>query len=770
MAVVISAQTAEFSRAMAVSNAQLKSFQGTVRALGASLGITFGGYTIYRGLSYGIGVLADFEKEMSAVRSVTNASDAEFNTLSRSALDLGRSTLYGAQAVASLQLAYSRLGFTTREIIDASSATIDLATATGEDLAKSADIAGVTIRAFGLQANETRRVADILAVGFNKTALGLDNFGEAIKYVAPIAAAQNITLEETVAVLGTLADAGIRGSLAGTATRKIFSLLGGTTGTINERFKQLAASGFTNADAFDEVGRTAQSALLTLVKYNDKTDELTKATKSANGEIANMAAVMAENLSGDFTRLRNAVDGLILSFEHSDKIREFTRNITALINVIGQNKGGQLSDGLDELAKSIAGENGLIGGEKYINSLIENLKILRIEAGKPIDEGAIEGLKLRYKLTKEEAEKLVNAINEINKAQSFDEAELGKFKAFNERLKNETQDYKGLINAANQYKRTVHDEIEALRARGKALIDSRLPVAAGEDSNDKEIKFINEQIRSLRHVNDLINQYAEANKEVAKAVPVPEQKEQLGLIQQLEKKIKDFGDAIKTSMNPKDILSYTQSIKLLSEEIDKLTGKKPSVELPIQNVFNQAPDGDVLSIESITAKFKKIKEDLGYTVKEIERGFINLNEMAADFAITFAQVLGEGLGSGFQDFGKTLLLGIAKFMRQFGVQLIALGIGAQSLKKLFAQPAVAIAAGIALVAAAGAVASHAQGGLNAAAGGGGGGVASARYADRSDAALEITGEVVVVQKGSDLVGAITAQNFKANRTGGKRLG
>lgn len=745
MAVVISGQTAEFNKAMAQSSGALKSFQNTVRQVGAAIGVSFGTYGVYQGLKYGITVIAGFEKEMSAVRAITNATDQEFQQLSKSALDLGRSTLYGAQSVASLQLAYSRLGFTTKEIIDASSATIDLATATGEDLAKSADIAGVTIRAFGLKASETRRVADILAVGFNKTALGLDNFGEAIKYVAPIAAANNVTLEETTALLGTLADAGIRGSMAGTSLRKIISDLDKNGKPLNERLADLAKKGFSSADAMDEVGRTAYASLLTLVKYTDKTNELTKATQGANGEIAKMAAVMSENLTGDATKLKNAFDGLILTFEHSDTIREFTRALTTLLNVASGNNKGQLNDLLSLLGRGI-GEG---ASQQIIDNFIEDLKVLRYLTGEPIDENsAVAQLALRFKLSKDEAIKLRDAIREVNKAQTDNEIEIENFKKFDERIKKETLDYKGLAASAALYKQSIHEEIESLRERGKVLLASRdQSKQPGADVFDADIKSLNERIRVLKGVNALINEYVESNKENIKAV-------------------QSETDNVEKSAAAYDAL--VKQRELFLQQAKDFAGTN--------NAFNQDPfsgKGSPLDPKNLEKGVKGMKEYLAQLKtwgSDVQDVYADITGEVTKFTTNFVEAFGAGLVNNFQNFGQNILFALADFMKAFGKQLIAIGVGALALKVAIKNPLVAIAAGIALVAAAGAVASKAQSNLNNVGGGGSVGAVSARAADRRASDFELSGQVVMVQKGTDLVGVINAQNFRANRVGGKKIG
>jgi hypothetical protein len=323
---------------MAKASGLMNGFSSQIQGIGHQMGLTFGTVGIFMGLKHGLNVIKDFEKAMSEVRAITNATDGEFKALRDSALELGRTTKFTAQEVAQLQVALGRLGFSNTEIIDSTAAILKLSVATGEDLAKSGDIAGATLRAFNLEAKEMQRVVDVMTSSFNKSALGLDNFGESMKFVAPVAAAAGISIEETTAMLGVLADAGIRGSLAGTSLRKIISDVGGESGTLTEKLESLAAKGLTGADAMDEVGRTAYASLLILANHTDKVNEAAEAYRNAAGESDKMAEKMEDNLAGDITKLTSALDGFILKFsEGAGAVRELTQALTELVGFFSDN-------------------------------------------------------------------------------------------------------------------------------------------------------------------------------------------------------------------------------------------------------------------------------------------------------------------------------------------------------------------------------------------------------------------------------------------------
>src|SRR5690606_31067532 len=352
LSVRIDANTKQFGVALNALNQQLNKFGATVNAQTASisnfekriatiqrslgsLGVAFGAFQIGTVIVDSVRRIADFEKQMDTVAAIAGATGEEFERLREDALRLGAASQFTATQVAELQTEYGRLGFTTDEIIAATEATIDLATATGEDRAKSADVAGSTIRAFGLSAEETGRVVDVMAESFNRTALGLDNFTESMKYVAPVARAANISVEETTALLGILADSGIRGSSAGTALRRIITDLAKDGRPLQERLKELAAQGLNLSGAMDEVGRSAQTALLVLTNNTDRVDELTTSFNNAAGAAKETAAIMRDNLAGDIEKLKSAWDGFILSLDKSDgSLREVIRGLTQLVESI----------------------------------------------------------------------------------------------------------------------------------------------------------------------------------------------------------------------------------------------------------------------------------------------------------------------------------------------------------------------------------------------------------------------------------------------------
>ena len=289
----------------------------------------------------GLGAIAvntfqGFELQMAKVRAVSGATGAEFEALSKNAKDLGASTIFSAQQVAELQTEFAKLGFTASEITQVTEATLALAQATDSDLARAAEVAGSTLRAFQMNASETGRVTDVMAKSFSTSALDMETFAESMKYVAPVAQSAGLSIEETTSMLAVMANAGIKGSQAGTSLRRIISELGAGSEPVTEKIKQLANAGIGLADAKDEVGRSAQSALLVLAGGVDQIDPTTASLQDAAGAAKAMAGIMDNTAFGAMKALQSAFEGLMISIGEivATAFTPFVKGLTSMVQGI----------------------------------------------------------------------------------------------------------------------------------------------------------------------------------------------------------------------------------------------------------------------------------------------------------------------------------------------------------------------------------------------------------------------------------------------------
>ncbi len=296
-------------------------------------------------------IMRDFEQQMATVRAITGATDKEFAKLQKSAKELGATTQFTASEVGKLQEEYAKLGFTTDQILDASEATLELATATGSDLAQSAKVAAATINGFGLEAKDTQKIVDVMAKSFTSSALDLSKFETAMSAVAPVASTVGMSLEETTASLGVLVDAGFDASTAGTALRNILLDTQKAGISTSEAFEMIKNSAEPSTTALDLFGKRGAAVAVTLAKATDKTAKFTKELKNSGGAAADMAETVGDTLEGDVKRLNSAFEGLVLSMGDADSsmngfLRGLTQAATATLSFLTPTE--KLSEALEE--------------------------------------------------------------------------------------------------------------------------------------------------------------------------------------------------------------------------------------------------------------------------------------------------------------------------------------------------------------------------------------------------------------------------------------
>lgn len=345
----------------------------TAKGLKAATATIAGTATALSGVSAAaIKVGSDFEAQMSRVEAISGATGEEFEQLRKQAIDLGADTAFSASQAAEGMENLAAAGFTTNEIMEAMPGMLDLAAASGEDLANSADIAASTLRGFGLEASEAGHVADVLAENANRTNSSVAETGEAMKYVAPLARAAGISLEETAAAIGIMANAGIQGSQAGTTLRGALSRLSKPTADMQEAMDELGVSFYDSEGKMlsltDQVGmlqsamegmtdeqknnylvtlygQEALSGMLALINEGPESlSGLTSAYEACDGAAQAAATTMQDNLKGAVEQLGGSAETLGIVFYDSvaDNLKNAAQVATESINNITDafNNGG----------------------------------------------------------------------------------------------------------------------------------------------------------------------------------------------------------------------------------------------------------------------------------------------------------------------------------------------------------------------------------------------------------------------------------------------
>ena len=262
---------------------------------------------------------ADFGKGVSTLRAVTGKTADELERVTEQAKHLGSTTAFTAKQVLGLQTELAKLGFSLQDIENSTPAILDLAASLEIGLSEAAAFAGSTVRAFGLETEDTQRLVDVFAKSTSTTALDFDKLRESLKLVAPTASAVGVSVERTTALLGGLANTGLAGSMAGTGLSKTFIELSKKGLTLEEAMDQVNGSSNKLNTAIELVGINGGRALLNLAKVgNEELDRLTKEFEGAEGAAGEMAEVRLDNLEGDMTKLGSAWEGLLLGFEDGE--------------------------------------------------------------------------------------------------------------------------------------------------------------------------------------------------------------------------------------------------------------------------------------------------------------------------------------------------------------------------------------------------------------------------------------------------------------------
>ena len=262
----------------------------------------------------------DFDQGQANLAAVLGKSKDEMVALREEAKRLGSVTSFTATQVTELQTELSKLGFSEKEIIDSSEAILALAAATGKGLGDVAGIVGTTLRSMGIDAKDADKAIDVMAKSFSSSALDIEKWRETMKYVGPIAKTAGVGIEELSGYMSVLADAGISGSSAGTALRRILSDMALKGKPVKEALADLSKTGLDLGASYDEVGRTAQSALLIITENEEKVNRLTEAYKNSEGSVKKMAETQLNTIEGSTKLMQSAWEGFVLSIEDGNGI------------------------------------------------------------------------------------------------------------------------------------------------------------------------------------------------------------------------------------------------------------------------------------------------------------------------------------------------------------------------------------------------------------------------------------------------------------------
>ncbi len=311
---------------------------GAAGAAIAAAGVLTAVRELTDGFAACVGAAGGFEEAMSTVEALSQAGAADMAALAAEAKELGASTKFTAQEAGDAMGYMAMAGWDAAEMLSGMNGVLQLAAASGEDLAQVSDIVTDSLSAFGLTAADTAHFSDVLAAAATNSNTNVAIMGETFKMSASVAGALGYRIEDVAAAMGLMANSGVKGSIAGTALRNTFNgLLEGVTltgaafgeyeysavradgtmksfsGTMDELrgcFERMTeAERVSNAQAI--AGQRGYNGLLAILNATDADyQSLTASINDCAGAAERMAEIRMDNLNGQLTLMNSAWDAV----------------------------------------------------------------------------------------------------------------------------------------------------------------------------------------------------------------------------------------------------------------------------------------------------------------------------------------------------------------------------------------------------------------------------------------------------------------------------
>ena len=315
--------------------------------------VVSGVVALFTKLREGVGSVVEFEFANSRLAAILGTTSDQIKELTLDAKRLGATTKYTASEATELQIELAKLGFTRKEILDATESVLRFAQATGAELGEAASLTGAALRMFNADTRETERYVSAMAVATTKSALSFSYLATALPIVGPVAKAFNFSIEDTLALLGKLSDAGFDASMSATATRNILLNLADTNGVLAKSLggpvktlpelvaglQKLKEQGVDLNSTLEMTDKRSVAAFNAFLTAADKIVPLREQITGVEGELGDMARTMEDNAKGAIDSLKSAWEALMISLGKntgvlSGIINEFTdlaRSMRAVI-------------------------------------------------------------------------------------------------------------------------------------------------------------------------------------------------------------------------------------------------------------------------------------------------------------------------------------------------------------------------------------------------------------------------------------------------------
>ncbi len=541
---------------------------------------------------------------MAKVKAISGASAKEFKDLNNSAKELGRTTFFTASQVGELQLNLSKLGFSPQEILESQEAILQLSTAMGEDLGRTATVVAATLRGFGESTEETARFADGMAAAFSSSALDIEKFQTSMSKVSAIAAMAGFSFEETTGLLALLTNSGMEASIAGTSLRNILLHLQDPTSDLSERLgrtvhsggdlivalKELSDSGIDVAGVMQIVDRRQVQAMNSFIAGADTLTDFNALMEDSSGKGKEMADVMENTLGGALLKLKSAWEGFTLTLTEGDFgtwLQGFVEDQVFLLNHYAKKFGTAEQNSVSIISKANKDVKAILKDQEEALKLFkENEREIYRASTSDIMKDELQQLKDRQTFLQQEvkdAEKTSMLLyfnidsKGVKQARKNLEAQGIAIREFSQLIidqeQKEANASKEAKKAAEDKKKSLQSEFEAQASLFKIREDQleqakKLPTATREQiaHRNREIARIEAQIKALKELG--VEKQAEIDFSVPKTSGAGE-----GFDAQVKSRMAELNDQIKE-----------QETQLMKDFVDGRIGSEAELQEAIFNM------------------------------------------------------------------------------------------------------------------------------------------------------------------------------------------
>jgi hypothetical protein len=345
---------------------------GAFKDIGGTLATFAAGAFSFSALSQGVSIINDFEQALANLRAISGATSSEMETLENVAREVGKNSAFTATQVADLQTELSKLGFSVPEITKMSQSVVDLSTALGADATEAATVLGGQLRAFGVDASQAAKFAEVLGASANMTAVDFDDFALMLPKVSTAAATVGWSFSQLNATLGILRDRNIKAEQAGTSLRNILLMNAEKGLDYKETLDQIKNSTDKVATASQIYGKENAIVALVLADTQDAAAAATVKIEGMTGVLAEMNRQKLDTVQGQVTLLGSAFTELLLTINNSQGgLKSFVAVANDAVKGVTQlaKYGTILGKSFDDLQKDRAKQT-----QKLIDANIEQIK------------------------------------------------------------------------------------------------------------------------------------------------------------------------------------------------------------------------------------------------------------------------------------------------------------------------------------------------------------------------------------------------------------